>query len=86
VLDQHFFSHLSVVDKLAAFKIFFPRELGRQGRQLQSDSAYRFPGRIDFITSKEIAFNMEKVTFEDLLSVASGRFSPDIVYKATNDI
>ena len=44
------------------------------------------PGRLDHITSKEITFKVNNVTFEDLLSIATGRFTPDLVYKAANEI
>jgi len=67
-------------------KFYHVRDISRVGRRLIKDTSFKMPGRLDHITSKEITFKVNNVTFEDLLSIATGRFTPDLVYKAANEI
>lgn len=40
--------------------------------------------RFDYIDSYELSFKTNALTFADLMSVASFRFTPEFVYKTTN--
>ena len=41
--------------------------------------------RIDYISSAEMAVKYGEINAGDLLSIASGRFSPEIAYAAANE-
>lgn len=86
ILDKYFFSHVSLANKSSSHSIFFARDLSIFSRKFEADNVYELSGRIDYITSKEIAFNMEALNYEDVMSVASGRFNPEIVYRVANGI
>lgn len=40
---------------------------------------------IDYVDSVELSFKLKELTFEDVMSVASGRFSPDFLGKMFGD-
>lgn len=77
---------MSLANKASSHSIFYARDLSIFSRKFEADNVYELSGRIDYITSKEIAFNMEALNYEDVMSVASGRFNPEIVYRVANGI
>jgi hypothetical protein len=84
ILDDHYFSHASTVEPMTRYRIPFAREISRTARRYIKDYSFRQPFRLDHISSKEITFKVASLYYEDLLSIASGRFSPEIVYKGMN--
>lgn len=86
ILDKYFFSHLSLANKFSSNNIFYIRQMSQLGRNFSLDHCYKLPGRVDYLISKEISVNIENINCEDLINIASGRFTPEIVYKLVNDI
>ena len=64
------------MDKITKFRFPTVRELSRIGRKFARDHHYKQPSRLDVINSNEMSFSVGDINFLDLLSVASGRFSP----------
>lgn len=52
ILDQFYFSHFSMVDRVIAFKVPFLREISKIGRNFILDKKFIEPGRMSHISSK----------------------------------
>lgn len=86
VLNQFYFCHNSTIDKLNQFKSNTLRDISKSARNYITDPKFTHTNRLDHISSKELSFKISQLNLEDLLSVATGRFSPEIVYKTANEI
>lgn len=80
VLLDHYFSFASNVDKLNKFKFPIQRDLSRQARCFAYLYNIAKNIRLDALNSKELTFNAKDIRFIDLISVASGRLDPPLVY------
>lgn len=75
-----------MMEKITTFRFPISRDLSRIGRKFIRDHRYKQPSRLDVINSNEMGFRVGDINFLDLLSVASGRFNPEIVEKISNEI
>jgi hypothetical protein len=83
-LDKLHLSFTHLVERIDVVKFPLLRDLSRVGRDLMQERTAGRHNRIDFISSIEMAVNYGYVRMGDLLSMASGRFSPEIAYTAAN--
>ena len=65
-----------MMDKITTFRFPILRDLSRIARKFVGDHQYKQPLRLDVINSNEMGFRVGDISFIDLLSIASGRFSP----------
>ena len=80
ILPEHYFSFNSNMDKLSKFKFPFQRDLSKQARCFSVLHNIAKSVRLDALNSKELTFNTKDIRFIDLISVASGRIDPPLVY------
>lgn len=84
LLDKYNLSFTSMVEKLQKIKIPIYRDISRMARRISLNISTGKEDRFDYIDSYELSFKTNLLNFADLMSVASGRFSPEFVYKTTN--
>lgn len=68
------------MDKLSKFKFPIQRDLSKQARSFSVLYNIAKSVRLDALNSKELTFNTKDIRFIDLISVASGRLDPPLVY------
>ena len=73
-----------MAEKLQKIKIPIYRDISRMARRIMLDISTGKEDRFDYIDSYELSFKTVNLSFQDLMSVASGRFMPDFVSKTTN--
>ena len=84
LLDKYNFNFTSMVEKLQKIKIPIYRDISKMARRISLGISTGKEDRFDYIDSYELSFKTNLLNFADLMSVASGRFSPEFVYKTTN--
>lgn len=83
-LDKFHFNFTHLVERIDAVKFPILRDLSRVGRNFMNERKAARHNRIDYIHSNEMTVNYGDIRFEDLLSMASGRFDAEIAYVAAN--
>jgi hypothetical protein len=78
ILEQHYFSFYSLIEKFGKLKFFTTRDLTRYARRLAAS-------KYDMEDTPEVSdFTAQDISLDDLLGVATGRFTPEFVYKNLN--
>ena len=67
---------MNLAERINGLKVPLLRDLSRVGRELILERFAKRHNRIDYISSLEMAVKYGKIKVIDLLSMASGRFSP----------
>jgi hypothetical protein len=83
-LDKYHFSYTHIVEQIDSLKFPYFRDLSRIGRGLAQNLRLPQVNHLDHISSREMAVRYGDIRVDDMLSIASGRFTPDIAYAAAN--
>ena len=75
---------MNMAERINGLKVPFLRDLSRVGRELILERFAKKHNRIYYISSLEMAVKYGEIKVIDLLSMASGRFTPEIAYAAAN--
>jgi hypothetical protein len=67
---------MNLAERINGLKVPLLRDLSRVGRELILERFAKRHNRIDYISSLEMAVKYGEIKVIDLLSMASGRFSP----------
>lgn len=80
ILDKYKFSFTSVIEK-AEQKVRFPvyRDISKKARMLSLKNKFSRTELMEFISSSDINSNSSRIRFEDLLGLATGRCTPDLI-------
>ena len=78
ILDKFYFCWSSVIEKLQKIKIPIYRDLSLLGRKATAGISTRRGNEdiTDYIDSFELSFKLKELFVHDIISVASGRFTP----------